>query len=109
MKSRGLLGRGLLVLSVAMIWMLPLSFAAFAQIATTGYKTDSTILRGSLISVSKDDKNKVELVNKDDIDRMFGVVVNSNDAAVTLVGEDQEAFVATTGALMFWSVIRTAQ
>lgn len=70
---------------------------ASAQTITQGFGSDTTLLRGSIVAVTLTDKNKIELVSRDQIDRMFGVVVNSNDSAVTLSSGQEALFVATNG------------
>ena len=68
-----------------------------AQTITQGFSSDTTLLRGSIVAVTLQDKNKIELVSRDQIDRMFGVVVNSNDSAVTISAGQESLFVATSG------------
>lgn len=78
---------------LASVFLTPAS----AQTITQGFGSDTTLLRGSIVAVTTTDKNKIELVTRDQIDRMFGVVVNSNDSAVTLSSGQESLFVATNG------------
>lgn len=79
----------LVVLSVAH----PLS----AQSLTEGYSADQQLQRGMLIQFKKNDTTKVEPVSQSNIDQLHGVVVDANDAPVTLSAEGQKVFVATKG------------
>jgi hypothetical protein len=50
-----------------------------------------------LVSLSADDSTKIELASPDNADRIHGVVVDPNDAPVTISEENQTVFVATVG------------
>ncbi|PID31866.1 hypothetical protein CR970_03250 [Candidatus Saccharibacteria bacterium] len=68
-----------------------------AQAVTQGFATDVKLQRGMLIQVKQDDATKVEPASQQSAERLHGVVVNPNDAPVTLSAEGEKAFVATTG------------
>src|SRR5258708_3965411 len=68
-----------------------------AQAVTEGYNADQTLQRGMIVRLKKDDTTKVELVNSDGAEHMHGVVVDANDAPVTVASDGQRVFVATTG------------
>ncbi len=68
-----------------------------AQTVTQGYGTDEVLQRGMLVVLNQDDTSKVSMASYDEIDRLHGIVVNPNDAPVTLSEEGQQVFVATTG------------
>lgn len=72
-------------------------FPILAQAVTQGYKSDQTLQRGMLVAIKTDDTTKIEAVKQDAAEKMHGVVVDANDAPVTLSNEGQKVFVATTG------------
>lgn len=83
---------GLLVLV-----LLSIAHPLSAQTVTQGYGTDQSLQRGMIVQLKKSDTTKVEPVTQATIDQMHGVVVDANDAPVTLSAEGQKVFVATTG------------
>lgn len=80
------------VLSIASI-----NFPVFAQAVTQGYGSDMVLQRGMLVQPKPDDSSKVEPVKQASADKMFGVVVDANDAPVTLSAEGKKVFIATAG------------
>lgn len=64
---------------------------------TQGYGTDEVLQRGMIVRLKKDDTTKVSSLVYEEMDTMHGVVVDANDAPVTLSAEGQKAFVATGG------------
>jgi hypothetical protein len=83
----------------ALIFLVVLSFSAplGAQTLTQGYGADVQMQKGMIVQIKKDDPTKVELVSAETMDQMHGVVVDANDAPVTLSSEGQKVFIATTG------------
>jgi hypothetical protein len=68
-----------------------------AQAVTEGYASDVPLQRGMIVRIKQDDPTKLEPVTTDSSDQMHGVVVNSNDAPVSIANDGQGVFVATTG------------
>jgi hypothetical protein len=68
-----------------------------AQTVTTGYGADIRMQRGMIVQLKKSDTTKVEPVTAETNEEMHGVVVDPNDAPVTISSEGQKVFVATTG------------
>lgn len=68
-----------------------------AQAVTQGYGADSILQRGMIVRISESDTAKVEPAGIESSDKVHGVVVNPNDAPVTLSSEGQKVFVATSG------------
>lgn len=68
-----------------------------AQDFTQGYSSTETLLRGSLVGLVKDQENQVETITSDRNQDLVGVVVRSNDSAVTLTEDTTGVFVATSG------------
>ncbi|HTE57747.1 MAG TPA: hypothetical protein VK694_03300 [Verrucomicrobiae bacterium] len=82
---------------VFLVW-LGLTNPLGAQTAfIQGYATDQPLQLGLIVRLKQDDVNKVTPLKLGEMDKMHGVVVNSNDAAVTLSSDGQKAFVATAG------------
>lgn len=69
------------------------TFSEFIQ----GYGVDGPVQKGMIVRLKEGDTTKVQSVSKDQMDKMHGVVVNPNDAAVTLSGDGEQVFVATRG------------
>lgn len=68
-----------------------------AQDFTQGYATDDQLIRGSIVSRSATDDNKVDAANLDNLDRLFGVVVRPDESALTITSDTTGVYVATTG------------
>ncbi len=68
-----------------------------AQAVTEGYNADQSLQRGMIVRLKKDDTTKVEPVNSDGAEHMHGVIVDANDAPVTIASDGQRVFVATNG------------
>lgn len=68
-----------------------------AQQVTQGYGADKLLERGMIIRLKKDDVTKVEPVSAGEADQMHGIVVDANDAPLTLSSDDEKVFVATAG------------
>lgn len=89
--------RMLALIALGFLIVLSLSSPLQAQTVSQGYGTDSQLQRGMIVQLKKSDTSKVEPLTYETIDQMLGVVVNANDAAVTLSSSDQRVFVANTG------------
>lgn len=64
---------------------------------TQGYGTDDQLQSGMLVRLKENDSSKVSILAYDQLEHMLGVVVDANDAPVTLSAEGQKVFVATGG------------
>lgn len=84
-------------LALILISVISIAHPLAAQTVTQGYGTDEILQRGMLVSLKDSDATKVEAAYKDNIKRLHGVVVNPNDAPVTISSETQKTFVATVG------------
>lgn len=89
--------RLLAVVALAVLVILSISQSLGAQTLTQGYGTDGTLQKGMIIRIKDGDTSKAQPLAFDQADKMHGVVVDSNDAAVTLSADGEKAFVATTG------------
>lgn len=67
-----------------------------AQDLTQGFLTSEKLLRGAVVARGTDDKH-VESATFDNIDRLYGAVIRSNETALSLSSDPGEVFVATTG------------
>jgi hypothetical protein len=68
-----------------------------AQNVTQTYSADTALQRGLIVGIKEGDATKVEAVSALHMERMHGVVVDPNDAPVTLTNEGQRVYVATVG------------
>jgi hypothetical protein len=82
---------------LAFLIVLSSSGAIFAQAVTQGKGSDTQLQKGMVVRLVKEDTSKVAPVNTETIEEMYGVVVDSNDAPVTLSDEGNKYFVATNG------------
>ena len=85
------------VICLALLIILTAAGVLQAQTLTQGYGTDAPIQKGMIIRIKEGDTAKVQPLAPDQADKMHGVVVDSNDAAVTLSADGEKVFVATTG------------
>ncbi len=82
---------------LAFLVLLSSAGLSFAQAVTQGYGSDSVLQKGMIVQLVNQDTTKVEPVTAETADRMHGVVVDANDAPVTLSNEGKKVFVATVG------------
>lgn len=69
-----------------------------AQNVPQGYESEIALQKGMIVRLKKDDPNKVEALSQGDLDEMFGVVISSSDATVSLSTPNaNQVFVATSG------------
>lgn len=68
-----------------------------AQTINQGYSSDQPLQTGMLVTEKADDPTKVVALKSEELAKLKGVVVQKNDAPVTISSEDQNVFVATTG------------
>lgn len=73
---------------------------------TQGYETEKHLQKGMIIRLKEGDPTKVEALSSEAIDRMHGVIVDANDAPLTVSGEGEKVFVATGGR---YSVLVSSQ
>lgn len=77
--------------------MLGIGQPGGAQTFTQGYGFDGSLQKGMIVRLKEGENDKVQPVSKEQMDKIHGVVVDPNDAAVTLSGDGQKVFVATRG------------
>ncbi len=82
---------------LALLIIVSLAHPLAAQSVTQGYASDETLQRGMLVSLKEGDGTKIEAAEAENAKRLHGVVVNPNDAPVTLSNDTQRIFVATVG------------
>ncbi len=71
--------------------------AVNAQDFTQGHGTNDQLIRGALVSRNETDDTLVDAASLDNLSRLFGVVVRSDESPVTLTTDTAGVFVATTG------------
>lgn len=76
-----------------------LNSPAVAQSVPQGYQSDQPLQKGMIIRLKPGDGGKIQAVTQQDQDQVFGVVVSSSDAPVSLSNTSaaQEVFVANSG------------
>ena len=90
--------RLLALVGLVLLVYLGLSTPIGAQGAfTQGYGTDQPLQSGIIVRLKDGDPGKVTALKLEEADKMHGVVVDPNDAAVTLSSDNQKAFVSTAG------------
>ncbi|HEU4914669.1 MAG TPA: hypothetical protein VFT16_04695 [Candidatus Saccharimonadales bacterium] len=72
---------------------------ARAQNVTQGYGSESALQKGMIVRLKPGDSSKVEALSQQNAPDMFGVVVASGEATVSLtnIGNAQQVYVATYG------------
>lgn len=64
---------------------------------TQGFGTDEPVQKGMIVRLKDGDASKVEPLSQEVMDKMYGVVVDANDAPLTLSAEGEKVFVANGG------------
>lgn len=77
--------------------VVSVQYPIFAQAFTQGYGADIKMQRGQMVRLKDGDSSKVDVVTQESADKLHGVVVDANDAPVTLSSEGKKVFVATAG------------
>jgi hypothetical protein len=85
------------VAALSLLCVISTRYPLFAQAVTQGYGADQIMQRGMLVQLKKGDTTKVEVVKQETSEQTYGVVVNANDAPVTLSSDGKKVFVATAG------------
>lgn len=83
--------------ALSLLMVLSVKFPIFAQAVSQGYGSDQTLQRGMVVRLKESDASKVETVKQESADKTFGVVVDANDAPVTLSSDGKKVFIATAG------------
>ncbi len=86
-------------LGLLLLCLLSAAHPLQAQTVTQGYSSDEVFQRGMLVSLKENDATKIEPADDSNSKRLHGLVVNANDASVTLSNTDakSQTFVATVG------------
>lgn len=82
--------------SVALITFLAAG-AVNAQEFIKGFQASSNLVRGTIVSLDKDDTGSVVPTAPGIFEHMHGVIVEPNDSAVTLTEDTSSVFVASSG------------
>jgi hypothetical protein len=97
---RSFLKQLLTTVGLLLVVLVPLLMPqASAQNVPQGYQSDEPLQKGMAIRLKPGDGSKVQAVTQQDQGEVFGVVVSSSDAAVSLSNTSaaQEVFVANSG------------
>ena len=84
-------------IGLVLLCAISMSHPLDAQTVTQGYGSAETLQRGMLVSLKDGDATKVEPADESNSKRLQGLVVNANDASVTLSSDGSKTFVATVG------------
>jgi hypothetical protein len=68
-----------------------------AQEFTQGFATDEKLLRGAIVSRIEGNDSQVEATTQESIERMYGVVVRSNETAVSLTNDTAGVLASNSG------------
>ncbi len=90
-------GRVIALIGLVLIIVVGAMGPSDAQSVARGYNAQEPLQRGMLVVLKQADPNTVEAATPETIDRLHGIVVNANDAPVTISDEGQQVFVATGG------------
>jgi len=77
--------------------------------SVAAYSADSSLETGLIVRLDPDDPTKVEAVDKDNSDKMFGVVADQNQVPITSApdGMTNPTFVATDGSCQYNVLVST--
>lgn len=89
--------RILAVLGLVLLILLGANSPLSAQTVTQGFGYDQPLQKGMIVQLKQEDATQVEPVTITTADQMFGVVVDANDAPVTLSPDGTKVFVAGDG------------
>lgn len=97
-KHKRIFQRFLLVAGLVLFVICSIGVAR-AQNVTQGYGSETALQKGMIVRLNPGDSTKVEALSQQDAEDMFGVIVASGEATVSLtnVGNDQQVYVATYG------------
>lgn len=86
-------------IGLLLLCIISMSHPLQAQTVTQGYSSDEVLQRGMLVSLKQGDSTKIEGADDTNSKRLQGLVVNANDASVTLTNPSatNQTFVATVG------------
>lgn len=76
-------------------FLLGLALPTAAQTISQGFDADDNLERGTIVVLNEEDTGKVEPATINRVEDLYGVIINPNDAAVTLSAEGKKVFVAT--------------
>lgn len=68
-----------------------------AQTLNQGYSSDEKLQKGMLVAGKEGDPTKVVALKQENLDKVKGVVVQQNDAPLTISDDGENIFVANTG------------
>jgi mannose-6-phosphate isomerase-like protein (cupin superfamily) len=68
-----------------------------AQSIAQGFRSDATLERGAMVIIDPEDDGKITAATLETVEDIYGVVINPNDASVTLSEGSEQTFVATSG------------
>lgn len=90
--------RILALVTLVVLIILGAAGPSLAQSFIQGYQSDAVLQKGMLVRLNEGDTTKVSPVSSDEMDKLHGVIVNPNDAPVTLSDiAAEKVFVATQG------------
>ncbi len=91
-RTPAVFGLALLIAAAALI-----GHARAQQPVVQGFGSDQSLEKGRIVMLDPKDTTKIVAATSDHLDKMYGVVVDPNDAPVTLTKTGQRTFVAAGG------------
>lgn len=85
------------LLLIASLLLLGGVWSVSAQEFTQGFASDQQLLKGEIVARVEGDESKVEKATQAAIERLYGVVVRSNETAVSLTVDTSGVLIATAG------------
>jgi hypothetical protein len=80
----------------SVVVVISIGSSALASSITSGYGANTDVQIGMIVGLVRGDSNKVEPINSDRTVEAIGVAVNNNDSPITLSGENQKVYVASS-------------
>lgn len=95
--GRSQLPMALKILSLILLLLVSVPLAAQADNVVEGFSSTKTIQPGMVVAIDKAASRSVKPAPADNSNLIYGVSVDPSDAPITLVGQNSQVFVATTG------------
>jgi hypothetical protein len=89
--------KAIMLIALVSLVVLSLFVQVRAQTLAQGFAADQALERGIIVVLDDEDPTRVQPATLERVEDLYGVVINKNDASVTLSEECSDVFVATNG------------
>ncbi|MEX0934304.1 MAG: hypothetical protein WDZ42_00725 [Candidatus Saccharimonadales bacterium] len=89
--------RLLKILSIGLLAILTMTTVVKAQDVSVGYRAETTLPTGMVVSLVSSETREVEPANRGNVNNLLGVVVQGTDSLMTISSQESNVQVATDG------------